>query len=151
VWLGIIWSVFQVYTAYAGLFDLLIQLPVHVAFAVALGFLTTPVPESAAQAEKFRMRRTYRWLDRVADASVAHIVLRTAAATLGIAMLGAGLIGYLRGPTRLWERAVLLVGAFLLIFPGALSDAMGIACFLAVWLAQRDARRRVDVAVASRS
>jgi TRAP-type uncharacterized transport system fused permease subunit len=37
------------------------------------------------------------------DASVAHIVLRTAAATLGIAMLGAGLIGYLRGPTRLWE------------------------------------------------
>jgi TRAP-type uncharacterized transport system fused permease subunit len=91
---------------------------VHVAFAVALGFLTTPVPESAAQAEKFRMRRTYRRLDRVADASVAHIVLRTAAVTLGIAMLGAGLIGYLRGPTRLWERAVLLVGAFLLIFHG---------------------------------
>jgi TRAP-type uncharacterized transport system fused permease subunit len=47
--LGIAWSLFQLYTAYAGLFDLLIQLPVHVAFAVALGFLSTPIPESAAQ------------------------------------------------------------------------------------------------------
>jgi TRAP-type uncharacterized transport system fused permease subunit len=98
VWLGITWSVFQVYTAYAGLFDLLIQLPVHVAFAVALGFLTTPVPESADQAEKFRMRRTYRWLDRVADASVAHIVLQTAAATLGIAMLARASSGICAGP-----------------------------------------------------
>ena len=34
VWLGIAWSLFQLYTAYAGMFDLLIQLPVHVAFAV---------------------------------------------------------------------------------------------------------------------
>jgi len=39
VWLAAAWSLFQLYTAYAGLFDLLIQLPVHVAFAVALGFL----------------------------------------------------------------------------------------------------------------
>src|SRR5205814_4218061 len=39
--------------------------------------------------------------------SVVHIVLRTAAATLGIVMLGAGLIGYLRAPTRPWERALL--------------------------------------------
>ena len=52
-------------------------------------------------------------------ASVPHIALRTVAATLGIIMLGAGLIGYLRGPTRLWERALLVGGSFLLIFPGA--------------------------------
>jgi TRAP-type uncharacterized transport system fused permease subunit len=39
-WLAIAWSVFQLSTAYAGLYDLLIQLPVHVAFAVALGFLS---------------------------------------------------------------------------------------------------------------
>jgi TRAP transporter 4TM/12TM fusion protein len=63
VWLGIAWSVFQLYTAYAGLFDLLIQLPVHVAFAVALGFLSTPIPESAAQARKLRLARPRRWLD----------------------------------------------------------------------------------------
>ena len=66
VWLGIAWSVFQLYTAWAGLFDLLIQLPVHVAFAVALGFLSTPIPESAAQAEKLKERRPHRWIDGIA-------------------------------------------------------------------------------------
>ena len=43
-------------------------------------------------------------------ASVPQIALRTAAATLGVIMLSAALIGYLRGPTRLWERALLLAG-----------------------------------------
>jgi len=40
VGLGVAWSLFQLYTAATGLFDLLIQLPIHVAFAVAVGFLT---------------------------------------------------------------------------------------------------------------
>jgi TRAP transporter 4TM/12TM fusion protein len=70
-------------------------------------------------------------------ASPLRVVLRTAAATLGIVMLGAGLIGYLRGATLLWERVALLAGAFLLIFPGAVSDVLGVAAFTAVWLAQR--------------
>jgi len=72
-------------------------------------------------------------------ASAPHVVLRTAAATLGIVMLGAGLIGYLRRPTRRWERTLLLVGALLLIFPGALSDVLGVACFLIVYVSQRAA------------
>jgi TRAP transporter 4TM/12TM fusion protein len=65
------------------------------------------------------------------------IVLRTVAATLGIVMLGAGLIGYFFAPLRHWERALMLAGALLLIFPGALSDALGVACLLAVFTAQR--------------
>lgn len=69
--------------------------------------------------------------------SVGAIVWRTAAATLGIVMLGAGLIGYLRRATRLWERGALLAGAFALIFPGTASDLVGVACFVAVWLAQK--------------
>ena len=48
-WLAAAWSVFQLYTAYAGMYDLLIQLPVHVAFAVALGFLTDPVADFRAR------------------------------------------------------------------------------------------------------
>jgi UPF0716 family protein affecting phage T7 exclusion len=32
---------------------------------------------------------------------------------------------------------VLLAGALLLIFPGAVSDLLGMACFVGVWLAQR--------------
>jgi TRAP transporter 4TM/12TM fusion protein len=75
------------------------------------------------------------------NASVPHIALRTLAATLGIVMLGAGLIGYLRAPTRPWERAVLLAGAVLLIFPGVVSDLTGLACFVTVMVSQRGARR----------
>src|SRR5256714_2867921 len=63
VLLAIAWSVFQLYTAYAGLYDLLIQLPVHVAFATALGFLTEPTPDSTEAAEALRRRRPRRWLD----------------------------------------------------------------------------------------
>jgi TRAP transporter 4TM/12TM fusion protein len=51
--LGAAWSLFQLYTAWAGAFDLLIQLPVHAACAVALGFLT---PADA---------RAARWWDAV--------------------------------------------------------------------------------------
>jgi TRAP-type uncharacterized transport system fused permease subunit len=75
------------------------------------------------------------------DASVPHVILRTAAATLGIVMLGAGLIGYFLVRTRLWERFVLLAGAALLIFPGIASDLLGAAAFLSVFLSQY-ARRR---------
>ena len=69
-----------------------------------------------------------------------QIVLRAAAATLGILMLAAGLIGYLRTPTRPWERAALLAGAALLILPGAWSDLAGVGCFVAVVVSQRGAR-----------
>jgi TRAP transporter 4TM/12TM fusion protein len=70
-------------------------------------------------------------------AGPAHILLRAAAATLGIVMLGAGLIGYLVAPARWWERALLLAGAVLLIFPGAWGDLLGAGCFVAVLVAQR--------------
>jgi TRAP transporter 4TM/12TM fusion protein len=67
-----LWSTFQLYTAYAGMWDLLIQLPVHVAFAVALGFLTAPLADSPAAAAKLARRRSRRWLD-VALAALALV------------------------------------------------------------------------------
>jgi TRAP transporter 4TM/12TM fusion protein len=70
-------------------------------------------------------------------ASVPHIAWRAIAATLGIVMLGAGLIGYVRAPTRPWERLLLLVGAVLLISPGAWTDVLGLACFGAVMASQQ--------------
>ncbi len=81
------------------------------------------------------------------DASLTQVVFRTVAATLGIVMLGAGLIGYLSAPTRPFERALLLVGAVLLIFPGAVSDVAGLACFVTTLVTQR-ARRRGRAAAA---
>jgi TRAP transporter 4TM/12TM fusion protein len=77
------------------------------------------------------------------DASVIHIVLRTAAATLGIVTLGAGLIGYLRAPTRPWERLLLLAGSVLLIFPGVVGDLTGLGCFVVVVVSQRNRARVV--------
>jgi TRAP transporter 4TM/12TM fusion protein len=76
------------------------------------------------------------------DAGFVHIVLRTAAAALGIVMLGAGLIGYLAAPARWWERASLVAGAFLLIFPGLIGDLVGVLCFVGVWVSQRATGRR---------
>src|SRR5881394_3136513 len=73
VLLAIAWSVFQLYTAYAGLYDLLIQLPVHVAFATALGFLTEPTPDST---EEVRRRRRPR---RPLDGALAGLALLCAA------------------------------------------------------------------------
>jgi TRAP transporter 4TM/12TM fusion protein len=73
-------------------------------------------------------------------ASAAHVLLRTLAATLGIVMLGAGLIGYLLAPARPWERGALLAGAICLIFPGVIADLLGLAAFVGVLVAQR-ARR----------
>lgn len=75
------------------------------------------------------------------DAGLAHIAWRTVAATLGIVMLGAGLIGYLRASLHWWERALLLTGAALLIFPGTLGDLAGVVCFLAVLVLQRGRSR----------
>jgi hypothetical protein len=48
---------FELYAAVAGLFDLLVQLPVHVAFAVAPAFLTDPTSESPASAAALMTRR----------------------------------------------------------------------------------------------
>ena len=75
------------------------------------------------------------------SSSVLHIAWRSVAAAIGILMLGAGLIGYFRAPTRPLERALLLAGSLCLIFPGVWSDAAGLACLAAVWMAQRDPRR----------
>jgi len=83
------------------------------------------------------------------NASMPHIALRTVAATLGILMLGAGLIGYFRAPTRPWERALLLLGAVLLIFPGVWSDLAGAVCFVIVVLSQRTPRAEPAAAVES--
>jgi TRAP transporter 4TM/12TM fusion protein len=57
-------------------------------------------------------------------------------ATIGVMCLAAGLMGYLRGTCAWWERAVLVVAAILLIKPGYISDAIGIALLGIILAAQ---------------
>ena len=65
------------------------------------------------------------------------IVTSTVSATIGVMCLAAGLIGYLSRPCSLGERAVLVVAALLLIKPGYVSDAIGIALLAAMFVVQR--------------
>jgi TRAP transporter 4TM/12TM fusion protein len=73
------------------------------------------------------------------------IVTSTASAVVGTMCLAAGLMGYLRRPCRAWERALLLVAALLLIKPGLVTDAIGLACLGVVLAVQVAAERRQRV------
>ena len=59
-------------------------------------------------------------------------------ASIGVMCFAAALQGYLAGrDAKLWERAVLLVAAVLLIKPGYVTDAIGLALLAGVYLSNR--------------
>lgn len=74
-----------------------------------------------------------------ANATTAASLWAVFTALLGTAGLVAGLEGWFVERCSLWERAVLIVLAPLLLYPGLLTDAVGIAVFaaLAVWQLMR--------------
>jgi TRAP transporter 4TM/12TM fusion protein len=57
----------------------------------------------------------------------AMVAASIATATVGVIGLSAALIGHARRPLRAWERGVVAIGAFSLIFPGLVTDAVGLA------------------------
>jgi TRAP transporter 4TM/12TM fusion protein len=66
-----------------------------------------------------------------------------ATASIGTICLAAGLFGYLLRPARLWERALLVTAALLLIKPGLQTDIVGAALLSIVLVAQFASRRAV--------
>ncbi|MFP5406398.1 MAG: DUF3394 domain-containing protein, partial [Gammaproteobacteria bacterium] len=65
------------------------------------------------------------------------VVQAVITATIGVMCLAASLHGYFFfGPTRIWERALLVVAAFVLIKPGIASDLVGIALIAVVIVSQ---------------
>ena len=61
-----------------------------------------------------------------------------ASATVGVMCFASALQGYLAGrEAKLWERALLIAAAFLLIKPGYLTDAIGLSLLAAVYLSNR--------------
>ncbi len=69
------------------------------------------------------------------------IIVSFVTATIGCLTLAAGLHGYLLRPTPLWERAVLVVAALLLVNPGWISDLIGFALLAAIGAFQYAGRR----------
>jgi len=61
----------------------------------------------------------------------------TVSAMIGVTCLAAGLQGYLLREAPWWQRALLLVAALLLIKPGYVTDAIGLALLVLVIVAQK--------------
>jgi TRAP-type uncharacterized transport system fused permease subunit len=73
----------------------------------------------------------------------------TVSAAVGVILLSAGLFGYLLRPTSLWQRALLIAAALLLIKPGWVTDAIGLGLAAVVALAQLASHRRAGRADAA--
>ena len=58
-------------------------------------------------------------------------------ATIGVICLASGLHGYLLRESKMWERVLLVAAAVLLIKPGYISDAIGLALLLTVIMNQK--------------
>ena len=58
--------------------------------------------------------------------SAAHIAGAVVTALVGVIGLAAATIGYARRPLRAWERLAMAAAACLLIFPGLMTDAVGL-------------------------
>ena len=71
------------------------------------------------------------------NATPLQVIMRTLTTGLGVYMLGAGVIGFMRVPAVWWERVLLVAGAGLLIFSGHITAIAGLACFAIVMLTQR--------------
>ncbi len=67
------------------------------------------------------------------NGSAVEIGLTVITASVGVIALAGATMGYARRPLRWWERAVLLGASLALIFPGLLTDTVGLALVLLVF------------------
>ncbi|HTG96992.1 MAG TPA: TRAP transporter permease [Burkholderiales bacterium] len=81
--------------------------------------------------------------------SQLHVsLLAFASATVGCMCLAAGFHGYLAAPARMWERAVLVIAALLLIAPELISSLIGLG-LLGIVVAVQLPRRRAATSPAA--
>ncbi|EKC44495.1 TRAP transporter, 4TM/12TM fusion protein, partial [human gut metagenome] len=77
--------------------------------------------------------------------SVASIVI---SATLGMASIASGLMGYLIRDMKAISRVALVIGGLLMVIPGTVTDLAGLAVLVAVLVLQRIENKK-DKAAAS--
>jgi TRAP-type uncharacterized transport system fused permease subunit len=76
------------------------------------------------------------------------IAFSVATALAGTASLAAGLERWFTGPMRHYETVLFVAGGLLLIFPGVLTDIVGVACIAVGIISQRSSRRSSAAAAA---
>ena len=69
------------------------------------------------------------------------IVLSTISSLVGVITLAGGMQGYLLANCRLWERISLLFAGLVLIYPGVITDLIGLALLILVCIAQWSRRK----------
>ena len=67
-------------------------------------------------------------------------------AIIGVIALSAALEDWFLRRCKIWERAVLLVGALLLMVPGLITDIIGGVCVAAIYFIQRRSLDKSDAA-----
>ena len=72
--------------------------------------------------------------------TATEIIFSIITGIIGVICLGSGIIGYLLEKTKLHERILVFAAAFLLIFPGYITDGAGILCVILTVVSQIKAR-----------
>jgi len=67
------------------------------------------------------------------DGTVVEIALALTSGILGVTALAAGGMGYLNRALHPWERALLILSALIMMYPGWVSDVLGFAAMLFVF------------------
>jgi TRAP transporter 4TM/12TM fusion protein len=79
------------------------------------------------------------------NGSVVEVLAASVPALLGLLAMSVALIGYWMAPLAAWERALAFAGGALLIFPGVITDGIGMAIMIIVAITN-SRRRRAAVA-----
>ena len=76
------------------------------------------------------------------DCTVPQAIQATLSAFVGVFGVAAGLRGYIFSNLRIWQRLVIIVGGLTLVYPGTLTDLIGVVLVVLICLLSRAARQK---------
>ncbi|MFD1170671.1 TRAP transporter permease [Oceanobacillus caeni] len=76
------------------------------------------------------------------EGQTIEVILAVVTAIIGVVIFSAGVIGWMITKTNVLERFVLILGGVMTMYPGLLSDAIGIAAIILVFIMQQ--KRRLE-------
>ena len=79
------------------------------------------------------------------DTTAPQVILITITSLVGIFCVSAALEGYMLSHLKGYQRAMCLVGGLLLIYPGIVTDSIGLGLFAVVLIQQLFARKKLSI------